>query len=272
MQGTSSLREHFKNIHAEALKADSSDAGGNRSGDNPSNASNSDAGHKRAAGTMAKLYELCPKKRRNELFQSTIPGWVETRNELSFHGVKAQKFHKAIFEMLVIDLLPFYEVAKPGFLRLAHQMHPNFTVASPTYYRSQLEPTYDAVKAVLSEKLKSEAPQTIAIGLDLWSQFHAGYLGLNGHYLTRDWKRSVFNMACVPFTESHTGEHIYEHLVLSIVDWDIIEQVGPCLRDNASNVVAAFKVIQLNNSWLSWKSFFRLSQHFNCCNMMQIRK
>ena len=50
-------------------------------------------------------------------------------------------------------------------------------------------------------------------------------MGLNGHYLTKDWKRTIFNMACVPFDESHTGEHIYERLVYEIVDWDIIMKV-----------------------------------------------
>ena len=52
------------------------------------------------------------------------------------------------------------------------------------------------------------------------------YMGLNGHYLTQDWKRTVFNLACIPFSEAHTGEHIYEKLVLEIVDWDIVMKVS----------------------------------------------
>ena len=67
-------------------------------------------------------------------------------------------------------------------------------------------------------------------------------MGLNGHYLTRDWKRVIFNMACVPFDEAHTAVHIYESLVYEILDWDILEIVGPCVRDNAKNVKAAFTV------------------------------
>ena len=50
-------------------------------------------------------------------------------------------------------------------------------------------------------------------------------MGLNGHYLTQDWKRVIFNLACIPFDESHTGEHIHERLVLEIVDWDIVTKV-----------------------------------------------
>ena len=151
----------------------SSDAGGNPTNDESAAASSA---KRSAGGTMSKLYELCPKKRRVELFQSSIPGWVEAKTKLNFHGEKAQKFHKAIFEKCVIDLDGFYEVAKPGFLRMCAQLHPNFEVASKSYYRSMLEPAYERVKGVIREKLELDAPPIIAIGLDLWSQFHHGYM------------------------------------------------------------------------------------------------
>ena len=123
---------------------------------------------------MAKLYDLCSKEKRRKLFQSTIPGWVEAKHELDFNGPRAQRIHKSIFEKMVVDLDPFYEASKPGFLRMCQQMLPNFRVASRTYYRSLLEPTYDKVRGVLQDRLKSDAPPTISIGLDLWSQFHHG--------------------------------------------------------------------------------------------------
>ena len=73
-QGTSSLIDHFKKIHSEAFR-DSSNASGDRTRDDPVHASSSShsEGQKRS-GTMAKLYELCPKKNRTELFQQTIEG------------------------------------------------------------------------------------------------------------------------------------------------------------------------------------------------------
>ena len=42
---------------------------------------------------------------------------------------------------------------------------------------------------------------------------------------------------------AHTGQHIYETLVLEILDWNLIEKMGPCIRDNAANVTAAFEVL-----------------------------
>ena len=150
---TTTLREHLKTVHPE-VDIDGKDQTPAAAGGNETDADAESRGTSKRSGTMAKLYELCPKKNRGELFQSTIPGWVEAKTELDFHGPKAQRFHKSIFEMLVIDLDPFYAVHKPGFLRHHQIMYPTFTVASPTYYRSMLEPSYDAVKEVLMDKLK----------------------------------------------------------------------------------------------------------------------
>ena len=79
------------------------------------------------------------------------------------------------FQMMVMDLVPFREVTKPGFLRLFNTAVPNFTVASHTYYRSMLEDAYDNIKSSLKEKLANDNPPSISVGLDGWSQFHHGY-------------------------------------------------------------------------------------------------
>ena len=97
----------------------------------------------RKRGSYALIYSMCPKRRRPELFQSTIPNWVEAKTMLKFTSEKAQRYHQHIFEMLVMDLLPFHTVSKPGFLRLQAVQVPNFDVASDTFYRNMLGPSYD---------------------------------------------------------------------------------------------------------------------------------
>ena len=94
-------------------------------------------------GPYAQIYSLCAQERRPELFQSTIPNWVAAKTMMKFGSEKAQRIHKSIFEMLVMDLLPFHTVNKPGFLRLQAVTIPNFVVASDKYYRDMLSPTYD---------------------------------------------------------------------------------------------------------------------------------
>ena len=97
------------------------------------------------------------------------------------------------------------------------------------------------VKSVLVDKLESDAPPTISIGLDAWTAHHHGYMGMNAHYLTNDWERIIFNLACTPFDESHTAEHIYEVLHFEVLDWGIMAKTGLCLRDNAFNMVSEYE-------------------------------
>ena len=65
---------------------------------------------------------------------------------------------------------------------------------------------------------------------------------MNAHYLNENWERVTFNLACVPFDESHTGEHINHRLMDVLNDWDITQKTGVCLRDNANNMKACFTV------------------------------
>ena len=144
--------------------------------------------------------------------------------------------------MMVLDLDPFRIVNKPGFLRHQALCVPNFEVASDKYYRSMLDPTYEKIKMSLNERLEADSPTTIAVSLDGWSAFHHRYLGMNGFYLTTDWMRVTFCLGCTPFDESHTGENIYEKLMATLLEWNIQDKAGLCLRDNAFNVEAAFNV------------------------------
>lgn len=66
------------------------------------------------------------------------------------------------------------------------------------------------------------------------------YLGVNASYLDNDWERVTINLACTPFDESHTGERIYENVSSVLKDWKIWDITKTCLRDSASNMVAAF--------------------------------
>ena len=52
----------------------------------------------------------------------------------------------------------------------------------------------------------------------------------------------IFNIAFVPFDDSHTAQNIFLKLDSVLNDWHIQDKMGPCLRDNASNMKAAFNV------------------------------
>ena len=48
-------------------------------------------------------------------------------------------------------------------------------------------------------------------------------------------------MACTPMDYSHTGVNIMKVLMDQVEAWEVTGKVGPCVRDNASNMVATFK-------------------------------
>jgi hypothetical protein len=186
------------------------------------------------------IFNIRSKKQRTEMLQSTIPEWVETSSKIDSNSEKGQKFHKSIFEMIILDLQPWCVVNDPGFLRHSARFTPNFEIASEKYYRSMLDPAYQKIKSALKDRLEEEETETVSIGLDAWSRFHHGYMGMTIHFITKDWERVKFCLACSKFDERHTAANIFQRIESTAEDWDITTKIGVCLRDNAANVKAAF--------------------------------
>ena len=104
--GNSSLIYHIKHVHPEFFKdPDNSES--------PSPSTSAGSSLKRGADTV-QIYNVRTKKERRDMFEFTIPDWIEATNTLDFNSARAQKIHKSIFELFIIDLVPFTEVNKPG--------------------------------------------------------------------------------------------------------------------------------------------------------------
>ena len=129
---TSSLRWHLDHEHPDEANLES---GATNEGAGPSTENAPSTSTKRGWTPTVPLWKLRSKKQRTEMFSCTIPGWVESTTTLDFKSARAQRIHKSIFETMVVDLVPFREVEKPGFLRHHQLICPNFNVASEKYYR-----------------------------------------------------------------------------------------------------------------------------------------
>ena len=186
------------------------------------------------------LFDINSKKQRIELLQSTIPGWVETSSKIDTNSEKGQKFHKSIFEMIILDLQPWSVVNDPGFLRHHALIAPNYEIASEKYYRSMLNPAYEKVKDAMQNLLKEKKAETVSICLDAWSSFHHGYLGMTVHFISKDWERVKFCLSCSQFDEKHSASNIFQKIENVAQEWDLSAKIKVCLRDNAANVKAAF--------------------------------
>jgi hypothetical protein len=231
-QGLSGLTSHLKNRHPD-IKLSSE---------------NSDHCEPREEGvlnsnkrTTVPIFNIRSKKQRTDMLQSTIPNWVEATSKIDSNSEKGQKFHKSIFEMLVLDLQPWSTVNEAGFLRHHAVITPNYEIASEKYYRSQLDPAYEKIKVALKEKLSQSETEDVSICLDAWSAFHHGYLGMIVHFISKDWNRIKFCISCSQFDERHTAKNIFKKIEAAAEEWEISSKIGVCLRDNAANVKAAFK-------------------------------
>ena len=66
----------------------------------------------------------------------TLPQGFENHVKWDINDPRAQKYHKSIFDNLIImDLQPFNIVNKPGFLRHTAIWDRRFELASDKYYR-----------------------------------------------------------------------------------------------------------------------------------------
>ena len=138
-----SLKNHLQRKHSEEVKAAA--ATQDESVDVPEESPVNES-RKRGSSTYTELFVLCPQKRRKDLFQKTIDDWREAKTMLHIDHPKAKRLHRSIFEMMIMDNLPFYAVSKPGFLRHHAIAVPNFQVASEKFYRSMLEPAYNSIR------------------------------------------------------------------------------------------------------------------------------
>ena len=70
---------------------------------------------------------------------------------------------------------------------------PQFELNCRKYYASLLNPAFESIRSTLKKQIELDSPEEIAISLDGWSQYHSSYLGINGHYIDKDFKRKIVN-------------------------------------------------------------------------------
>lgn len=135
---TENMKTHLKKYHPEIdLSVSAQDA-----------PSSSKAAKKGSKGYIS-IFRLRTKEERQSMLEITIPDFLASRSMLPFHSPKAQRIHKSIFERMMVDLIPFNEVNKPGFIRHHYLLEPRFEIASDKYYKSLLDPTYERIREKL---------------------------------------------------------------------------------------------------------------------------
>ena len=97
-------------------------------------------------------------------------------------------------------------------------------------------------------KKEIAAVSHVALTSDLWtSQATESYMTITCHFVTETWKLKSLVLETFHFELSHTAEHIADSLKNAAEKWNISEKIIAIVTDNASNIVAAVKIVGWNH-------------------------
>lgn len=141
---TNSLDAHLRSFHAKEWaivvnlkKQLSISKNGSASTSSMNNGSESTSSMNNGSheSNEIKISQLKSRQEKDDAFAATIPGWIKQTQKVDFHSERGQAFHKSIFEMLIMDLLPFTHVNNLGFQRHHQKFLINFEVRLTIYFR-----------------------------------------------------------------------------------------------------------------------------------------
>ena len=191
---------------------------------------------KRKVDEDARATILKNKKQKFEYFQQTLPETVLSHVVWKKDNPHAKEGHKRVLLMIIQDLRPYSDIMKGGLLQLLKWSQPKFEPGSDKFYRMKMQESYLKCRKTMQDKLMNDNPSHITLVLDGWSSYHHGYVGVNIHYVNKEWKRTKINLCCKKFDESHTGEALAEFVTDLLHEWNIFEKVNVIISDSAANM------------------------------------
>ena len=122
---------------------------------------------------------------------------------------------------------------------------------SRKYFTDKVIPEmHDQIKKHIAQLIAEATSVTsISFTADTWtSNTIQSYFGLTAHWLTEDFKRKSAVLHCSPIQGQHTAGNIQATFQLMMEQWNIAnDHFHVVLRDNAANMVKAFKDAKLES-------------------------
>ena len=153
--------------------------------------------------------------------------------------------------IIVTDMRPLSMVADSGFKAMIATFHPKYELPSRTFFTTQMEKKYEAIKGKVMEALQEAS--SVALTTDIWTSVATeAYMGVTCHYLGKNWKMVSHCLTTMPLDERHTAANIAVWIEEVIAKFEIPpEKIKAVVHDNGSNVVAAAKILQERHGWAS---------------------
>lgn len=173
------------------------------------------------------------------LRQATLQETIKKTQKYSKESRKHKTITNAVTGFLC-DGAPLNTVEKKSFRNLLGALDNNYVCPSRKFFRETAIPkAYNNMKSdILSELGKATA---VSFTTDAWSSIvKEPFLSLSAHFVSEDWKLSMFCLQVLYLPEAHTGVNIAEAIESCLESWSIPKTIVTSITtDNATNMISA---------------------------------
>lgn len=178
-----------------------------------------------------------PAKRRR---RSNICGSTDIQRTCS--ADRAELIDKALTKMIALTLLPISTVINPGFIQFMKVLEPAYKVPTAPTMTKRLQIAYNDIRKALHLKLATIS--SVALSTDCWtSRAQDSYITVSVYFVDETWTPQTYVLATQEMEERHTAQHLASKLQSIIEEWDLTGKVTAIVTDNASNILAALRLL-----------------------------
>jgi len=152
---------------------------------------------------------------------------------------------EAYIKWIVTDLQPFTTSSSKEFKYFVYKLNPEYNVPCCQILKKLIIEHYTSQKIIISNILRSISG-AISLTTDIWtSTAMDSYCAATAHYIDENWRIRHIVLDVIPMSYPHTAEVIKDLLMTIIEDFGIEEKVLALTTDNASSMVKAFSLLEM---------------------------
>ena len=167
---------------------------------------------------------------KEKMRQQSIPYWkaanqVNTASKWVQGEARYANATRAILDYILHSNKPLSTIDDPSFWKLICHFQPNYKIPSRKMFRDMIPARVEEMKAALRKSLNQASD--VSFTTDIWTTKNnkASHISVTCHWITTDWQRRDFVLACTPFpgkiTGKITGEAIAQKLNEAFSEWGL---------------------------------------------------
>ena len=183
---------------------------------------------------------------------SDVVNVARTQSRLSFSSnaaltpARSEQITQQIAKMIAVDLQPLSIVEDHGFRELIQLFVPQYVMPSRGTIRKRIELFHSNMEVSLRTKIQKEL--AVALTTDAWTSCHnESYVAFTAHFINENWDLNSYLLEVAEMTESHTADNLSDRIERIISNWSLQNRVSAVVHDNAANIVAAMRNIDVRS-------------------------